>query len=196
MRTGVILAGGRNERMGFDKCTISFNGQLLIQHTYQTLNKVTDEIIISISKTRNIKELGSLANENVIFIVDDNEFLGPLTGFRQSFLIAQSEYVAVAPCDSPFINPEIYKLLFELAEGHDAAVPKIGGHWEPLHAVYRKEATLTAIEKVFSKNQYKTTGIYEHMNVREITEEELRSLDPELKSFININTENDIALLQ
>ncbi len=36
------------------------------------------------------------------------------------------------------------------------------------------------------------TGIFKQMNVGEISEERLRQIDPELKSFININTPEDL----
>ena len=69
--------------------------------------------------------------------------------------------------------------------------PVVNGYREPFLAVYHKQA-LTIIKKNLDRNRYKMTGIFAQMNVYDIPEEQLRRIDPELKSFFNINTPADL----
>ncbi|TMI83117.1 MAG: molybdenum cofactor guanylyltransferase, partial [Bacillati bacterium ANGP1] len=42
----------------------------------------------------------------------------------------------VCGCDMPFLNPALIRYLGALAEGMDVVIPRHGGEYEPLHAVY------------------------------------------------------------
>jgi molybdopterin-guanine dinucleotide biosynthesis protein A len=192
MKSGVILAGGRNVRMRSDKSTTLFNGKPLILHSYTVLKEVVDDILISVSKDRDLTDLKGIFTGDVRFVEDENPGLGPISGIYSSFKRAGGEHVAVAPCDSPYFKPNLYSKLFELVKGTDGAVPFVNGYWEPLHAVYDREAMLTAIEKAMAKGQHKTTDLFASMNVRKVDESVIREFDRNLLSFINLNTEKDM----
>jgi len=75
----------------------------------------------------------------------------------------------------------------ELAAGHDAVVPMFGGFLEPLHAVYRK-GILPVIETQIRKQDRRIRGMFDHIHVRYVTEEEIVRFDPLKQSFRNLNT--------
>ena len=52
---------------------------------------------------------------------------GPLKASGQGLLESRSEYSFVCAGDMPFVNSEVVDLLFEKADGHDAALPEVGG---------------------------------------------------------------------
>lgn len=194
MRSGVILAGGKNSRMKSDKCIADFRGTPMIYYTYSALINNVDEIIISVSQNRDTSEIKEIVNDNdIIFVTDNEKFKGPVHGMLSAFKQAKGDYVAVGPCDSPFIKSEFYSMLFEFAEGYDGAVPMINNHWEPLHAVYEREKSIIAIEKILQNGFNKPIDAYPHMNIRKITEDDIKSFDFDLLSFININTKKNLA---
>jgi molybdopterin-guanine dinucleotide biosynthesis protein A len=61
------------------------------------------------------------------------------------------------------------------------------GFLEPLHAVYRK-GILPAIETQVRKQDRRIRGIFDHIQVRYLTEDEIVRFDPLKKSFRNLNT--------
>lgn len=179
--------------MKSDKCTADFKGRPLIFYTYSALKNNVDEIIVSVSQERDVTELNRIIGDDVIIVTDDDRFRGPVHGMLSAFKQAKGEYVAVGPCDSPFIRSEFYSMLFDLAEGYDGAVPMMDKHWEPLHAVYKREKSIIAIERILLEGFNKPIDAYPHMNIRKITKDDIRSFDHDLLSFTNINTKNDMS---
>jgi molybdopterin-guanine dinucleotide biosynthesis protein A len=174
--------------MEFDKCMVQFHGKPLMFWSYSVLRGLAEDILFSISTNRDEGPLRENLGEEVRFVRDKEPGLGPLFGLFLSFKEARGEYVAVAPCDAPFIKAELYQRLFQLAEGADAAVPEINGYWEPLHAVYQRKAMLKAIEKAISEGGTRPKDTYKHLEVKKMTQEEVQAFDPDLRSFFNINT--------
>jgi molybdopterin-guanine dinucleotide biosynthesis protein A len=125
-------------------------------------------------------------------VEDATPGLGPAGGFLSALGVAETEYVCVAPCDSPLISPAVYRLLESKAGGRDAAVPKIRGMFEPLHAVYRREPFLKCLEKIVARGGRRPVLAYESMDVCEVDGDELKKLDPRLATFFNVNTKEDL----
>lgn len=192
MKSAVILAGGKSTRMGFDKRKAKFRGKSLVYWSYQALEDIVDEVILSVAQNGEMSELESNFGEKVIIARDEKPDMGPIYGILMSFQKAKGEYVAVSPCDSPFIKTELYIRLFELANGFDGAVPMINNYWEPLHAVYRREAMIQAIEKTFAEGRRSVTNTFKYLNIKKLSENEVRNFDPELLSFTNINSRKDL----
>jgi molybdopterin-guanine dinucleotide biosynthesis protein A len=112
---------------------------------------------------------------------------GPLTGIYSGLSSSESEYSIVVACDMPFLNTGLLSYMMELAPGYDAVVPSVGELTEPLHAVYGKKL-LPVIEERIHKDERRMQGIFSSVNVRYVTEKEISRFDPELRSFINLNT--------
>jgi molybdopterin-guanine dinucleotide biosynthesis protein A len=174
--------------MAFDKCTVPFHGKPLLLWSYSVLSGIAEDVILSISTDRDEGPLREFLGEGVRFVRDQKTGQGPLYGMLLSFRKARGQYVAVAPCDAPFIKTELYLKLFQMAEGADAAVPEVNGYWEPLHAVYRRRAMLDAIENAISEGGTRPKDTYKHLEMKKMTQEEVQAFDPELLSFVNINT--------
>jgi len=192
MKSGVILAGGKNRRMGLDKCMLEFKGKPLIMYSEAALRINVDEILVSVSQERDTAPLIKLLGEDIVLVIDEDKYLGPVHGMLSAFRRAKGDYVAVAPCDSPFIKPEFYKMLFELVQNYDGVVPMINNHWEPLHAVYERKKTISAIEQILSEGYNKPIDTYSILNIRKISLEEIVTFCEEFTSFFNINTKNDM----
>jgi len=192
MVSGLILAGGKSTRFGANKCLSLFEGQALIISVHQTLSSFCDQIIVSLGESSSEEEYRKVLGDEVQFVFDRSPDQGPLFALAASFEAASGEYTVVAPCDTPFITPRIYKLIIQVARNHDAAVPRIRGKWNPLHGVYKTEAMRRAIDDCISQEGTAVRHVIKYLDFEEVTEGALRQIEPTLSSFININTRDDL----
>ena len=197
-RSAVVLAGGRGRRMGMvEKALLEFEGKTIIERLLESLFKVVDEVILSVRDKNQEKKfkpvLEKFPAREIRFCFDTLEDAGPLDGIRAGLLESRSEYSFVCAGDMPFVNFRVVDLLFEKADGHDAALPRWEDRkFEPLHAVYSKKL-VPEIEKAFEKGRCSVlTPVFEMQDVIFVDISEIRELDPELRTFANINTVEDM----
>jgi molybdopterin-guanine dinucleotide biosynthesis protein A len=110
--TGLILAGGRAQRMGgIDKGLIPFHQKPLIETTIQRLK--TQVGFILINANRNITKY---ATYGYPVIMDETpDFSGPLAGFLMGLKSCKTPYLLTTPCDSPLFPEDLgTKLAIEL----------------------------------------------------------------------------------
>ena len=130
----------------------------------------------------------------VRFVVDVCESKGPLVGALTGFEAANGEYSALLPFDSPFVSPEVLSLLFDCCIGKAAAIPRwTDQEIEPLHAVYNTKQALKAAKEALAENEFDMQAMVEKLRgVRYISTMVIEQLDPDLKTFFNINTPLDL----
>jgi molybdopterin-guanine dinucleotide biosynthesis protein A len=180
--TGIILAGGENRRMGTDKAFLEIDGRPLIERILAMFSTLFARTIVVTNTPDRYR------NYDIVVTSDALDLRGPLTGIYSGLLRSCDEYNFVAACDMPFLNPRLIAYMGELAAGHDAVVPMIGVDFlEPLHAIYRKDI-LPVIEMQVRKQDRRIRGMFDHIQVRYVTEDEIVRFDPQKQSFRNLNT--------
>ena len=197
-RSAIVLAGGRGRRMGsVEKALLEFEGKTILERLLESLFRVVNEVIISF-RDKNQEEkfrqvLEKFPAHEIRFCFDTLEDVGPLEGIRAGLLESRGEYSFVCAGDMPFVDSRVVDLLFEKARGHDAALPKWeDGRFEPLHAVYSKKM-IPEIEKAFERGKRSVlTPVLEITNVVFVEVSEIREIDPELRTFANINTVDEM----
>lgn len=201
LRTAIVLAGGRGTRMGtVEKALIEFEGKTIIERLLENLFLVVDELILSVRDSAQKEKFNSvlekLPTRQIRFCIDTLEDVGPLEGIRAGLLESRSEYSFVCAGDMPFVNSKVVEFLFEKANSHDAALPKWDDRtFEPLHAVYSKNL-IPEIEKAFKKGKHSVlTSVFEMKDVVFVEVSEIKDLDPELRTFANINTVEDLKIM-
>jgi molybdopterin-guanine dinucleotide biosynthesis protein A len=191
-KTVLILAGGKSQRFqSFDKCFITVNNKPLIQHAIDKISTVADEIIVAARDKKQGEQIGNKIPDKIVLVFDSRKDLGPLAGILSGLERASFPYSLVIGCDMPFINESVVEFLFEIAStGYDAVVPRWeNGMLEPLHAVYRKEPMLAAIKEAAGKGKGKIFTVLSQLKkVYFLPINEIREIDPSLKTFTNINT--------
>jgi molybdopterin-guanine dinucleotide biosynthesis protein A len=70
---------------------------------------------------------------------------------------------------------------------------KSGEGYEPLHAVYRRETCLPAIETAIDTDQWKVIAWFPQVKVRVLTPDEVRQFDPSGLAFWNVNTPEEFS---
>jgi molybdopterin-guanine dinucleotide biosynthesis protein A len=84
----------------------------------------------------------------------------------------------------------------ERALGADAAIPRSKeGHLEPLQAVYRRDSMLHEAEQSLGNGRLSPSDAISRLTrvVFVSIEDEIAKIDPELRTFFNVNTRQDVA---
>ena len=197
MRSALILAGGRSRRMGFkEKALLPIGDKTILEHVINSLNGVVDEIIISMRDTPQQELLNDYTQGHDV-VLDKFADVGPLSGILEGFKAATGEYVFVVACDMPYINTDVVELLFKRAEGNNAAIPVWENeNLEPMHAVYRTEPMAIETEKAIQRNKkFVLAPVFKMQDLVFVKIDEIREFDPDLRTFININTPDDVEKL-
>ena len=186
--TSIVLAGGKNRRLGRNKALETINGRILIEHVIERLKPLTSDILVVTSR-----EGFSLPDAwQASVLVDQYPDKGPLGGIYTGLLASKSSHSLVVACDMPFLNTELLRYMVKQSRDFDVVVPRIEeGKLEPLHAIYSKSC-LDNIKIQLDRNQLRADSILDTVRVRYVERVECQRLDPQLLSFFNINCQLDL----
>jgi molybdopterin-guanine dinucleotide biosynthesis protein A len=189
MLTIAIQAGGESRRMGQDKALMPFLGQPLIERVVRRLTPIADEVIVTTNRPADYAFLA------LPLFSDKHTGRGALGGLFTALFSAQQPLVAVVACDMPFVSPNLLAFQARLleAEAADVVIPFPQEGYEPLHAIYRRESCLPAVEWALANQQWKLIAWFSKVKVRTLTVEECRQHDPGGLAFSNINTPQELA---
>ncbi|MBS1263528.1 MAG: Molybdenum cofactor guanylyltransferase [Methanonatronarchaeales archaeon] len=190
MRSGVVLAGGASTRFSDgDKSLAALAGRPLVQHVVDSLGAAVDELVV-VGRSEDQAERLNFLDADIA--VDEVKGFGPVAGIQAGFSWASGDVCFLAACDTPLIRSRLVELLFEMAEGFRGAVPS-NSHLEPLTAVYRRRPTVEAAEAAIERGDSKIIELYGDIGpIRLVPKEDLRGADPDLSSFLNVNTVEDL----
>lgn len=179
--TGLVLAGGASRRMGRDKALLELGGQPLIQIVVERMRQVCGEVLIVAA------DVPSYAGFGVDVIEDRFQDVGVLGGLHAGLAAASHELTLAVGCDMPFLKPRLLRAFAAWAEGYDVALLRHDGYVEPLHGAYRRTC-LAPIEAAIRAGKRRIVAFFPQVRVRTVTPGEVAFLDPQLKSFRNLNT--------
>lgn len=185
--TGIILAGGKNSRMGTNKAFLEINGIRLIDNILAIYQKLFSEIIIVTNDPSSYTEFS-----DTMIVTDIYKGKGSLGGLYTGLFYATYDYSFVAACDMPFLNEDfIIYLINQLDNKHDIIVPQPPEGFQPLHAIYSKNC-LSHIKKLLSVDKLKIAGFYKEVRLFPIVEENIKTFNKDGRLFLNINTPEDL----
>jgi molybdopterin-guanine dinucleotide biosynthesis protein A len=189
VRTAVVLVGGQARRAnGQEKYFFTYQGRTFIERLVDSLKEVVDEIILVARNPEQCRRFEGV--EGVRCITDIRTGLGPIGGLHAGSVAAQGDLIFVSACDMPCINPAVISYLFERIDGYDAAIPVWNPDMlEPLHAVYRKTALVTYLE---SHDSLSLRAMIMNLSARYVPVDEIQKIDPDLRTFTNINKLEDL----
>jgi molybdenum cofactor guanylyltransferase len=191
--TVLILAGGRSARMGRDKAWLEIDGLPLVERVARRLLPLAGEIVFSANDAPRFDDLVARLPVPAQVVADIFPDAGPLAGLHAGLTAARHDTVLAVATDMPFVDHAVVEGMVRLCEDADAVVPRLAAEGfdetqpEPLHAIYRKSC-LPAIERALTANRRRVISFLPDVSVCYVDEETLRSIDPELSSFRNVNT--------
>jgi molybdopterin-guanine dinucleotide biosynthesis protein A len=193
-RSAIILAGGFSTRLGQDKGLVQLAGKPLVRHVLDKTKNLVEETLVVVSSKTQAEKYEKVWGSDATILVDNAEAHGPLAGANVGFREASGTYSLLLPCDAPFISRDILQLLLELCINKNAVIPRWPNcNIEPLQAVYCTEAALRASKEAVSSGEVKMQAMVDKLRgVRYVSTLVLEQLDPELNTFINVNTAFDL----
>ena len=189
--TAAVLAGGRSVRMGVDKTLLAVDGEPLVVRVVRVVDGVCDQTIVVTNRPEALAD-ASLPG-SIAVIADEVAYQGPLGGLATAMAHADHEWVLAVAADMPHLEPQVIGALWSVREGADVVVPVSEKGPEPLLALYRVEACLPAARAVLATGRRRLVAMFSMLSVAEVPVDSLRTVDPELRSLVNVNTPADLA---
>ena len=186
--SAVILAGGRSRRMGFDKSLIELDGQTLLARVIGQMQDLFAHVAVAAGSADRYQNL------TVPQIPDILPGRGALVGLHAGLAAAPTSRIFALACDTPFPRPELIHYLVGLSREADWVVPRTEKGLEPLFAVYGR-ACLPAMEQLVRRNEFRIRLLADAVVTRYVDEATLRRFDPDLRSFVNLNTVQELERL-
>jgi molybdenum cofactor guanylyltransferase len=182
--TAFVLAGGRSTRMGTDKAFLKLGSDTLLARALRILGAVASDVRI-------VGSAGKFRGERPV-VEDIYVGCGPLGGIHAALASTSTEMNLFLAVDLPFVDERFLNFLVRraAASGATVTVPRSGGRFQPLCAVYRKPFAAVA-EQALGAGQNKIYLLFPGVqtSIVEQAELEAESFSPEI--FRNVNTPAD-----
>lgn len=197
-RSAIILAGGFSSRFAQDKGLLQLSNKPLVKHVLDVVNNIVDERLLILRSKTQVEKYSKIVGPNVNIFFDNSKEHGPLVGALKGFEESQGKYSLLLPCDTPLVSRDILNLLLELCINRNAAIPRWPNcYMEPLQAVYCTEPALEASAEAIGLGEFNMQAMVDKLrNVRYVSTLVLQQLDPELKTFFNVNTLLDLRKVE
>ena len=197
--TGIILAGGKSQRMGENKALMRLGEDSLIGQVVRRMRLVTDELLLITNSPTEYVHLDLPMHGDIV------PNTGALGGVYTGLTFASHDTVLCVACDSPFLEPKLLTYLISVLGEYDAVMPYTYngvGVRNPSHsdtrritlqtlcAAYSKRC-LPIIELMLQDAELRVHALHERAHIKRISPEIWQKYDPDGMSFFNINTPED-----
>ncbi len=209
-RAVIVLAGGKAERFQSspdawqDKALVELNGRPLLVHVIENVETVVDEIVVCVNdearKAKYAEILKKSDAGNVRLVVDEKDRCvgGPLIAIDTGLRNVEADYCFTLPGDMPLMKAEVVEYMFQKAQEANVAVPMWpNGRLETLSMVLERKNALEIADTLCRLRRPRSDDIIRGaLNVWFLnTVADIARLDPQLDSFVNINSPQDLTLL-
>jgi molybdopterin-guanine dinucleotide biosynthesis protein A len=194
MITGIILAGGENRRFpalkAFIKIVSYEDNHTIIERNLKLLKGIFNEVFISTNMPEKYFYLGAPLIGDVL------PSRGPMSGIYSSLINSKGDYIFVIACDMPFVRGDVISFVCKRhaessqSESIDATIPIYNGKPQPLFGVYCKTA-LPYLEDSILNERTSLKHFLSEIKTCFIRESDIRAIDSDGRSFVNINTVED-----
>lgn len=183
-----MLCGGKSTRMGVPKATLPFGPETMLQRVVRLLGATVHPIVAVAAREQELPPLPG----DVIVARDEREAKGPLEGIRAGLAALPSDVDAayITSCDVPLLVTRFVDRMITLLGEHDIAVMEIDGFPHPLSAVYRT-SVLPQVESLLAQDRLRPVFLFDAVRTRRVLPEEMRAVDPDLRTLRNLNTRED-----
>jgi molybdopterin-guanine dinucleotide biosynthesis protein A len=175
--------------MGRPKAWLPFGDESMLERIVRLLSTVARPIVVVAAPGQDVPEL----KRDVTLVRDPVSGRGPLQGLAAGMAALDDsvELVYASATDVPFLEPRWVGRLAEFSDGVDLVIPFVEGYHHPLAAIYRRRTVLPAIESLLRENRLRPYFLIESVVARIVSEDEMRVVDPELRTLRNLNSPDD-----
>jgi molybdopterin-guanine dinucleotide biosynthesis protein A len=190
--TGLILAGGRAQRMGgIDKGLIPFHGKALIESAISRLKPQVSTILINANRS-----ITKYSHYGYPVLMDETpDFSGPLAGFSVGLKHCKTPYLLTSPCDSPLLPTDLAIRMAAQLEDNDlelvfaSSKEDDGKIWSQPVFCLMKSGLKNSLDAFLSKGDLKIDRWFKELRSGAVVFE-----NPQ--AFANVNTPEELAALE
>lgn len=184
--TGAILAGGFSRRLGQDKVALQLGGKPLALWVHEALAPLVTSSWLITNQPLAHQSFG------LPLLTDLRPFQGPAGGLATALFWARTPWVLAAAVDNPFLAPALLAALAARAgqTSRPAVVCRSSRGLEPFPGLYAVRL-LPALQNFLQTNR-RPTRFLESCRPQVLSEAEVLALDPNGRSFFNLNTPQDL----
>ena len=176
--------------MGRDKCALELGGRSLLQRVVDALEVVCGDV--GVVRAPGQAPPAARSTRPLRHIEDELADGGPLAGIAAGLASTDAEVAIVVACDAPFLQPALLRLLAGRAlEGAPLVVPVHEGRPQLLCSAWRRDA-LPAVRERLEAGERAVGSMLELPGVALLEPREWADADPEGRSFVNVNTLEDL----
>lgn len=194
---GIILCGGKSERMGYPKALLPFGDEVMLQRVVRLLSEVVSPLVVVAAADQSLPPCPGVA----AVVRDERPERGPLEGLCAGLkaMLPFADAAYVTSVDVPLLAPAfVRQMIGELGAAAIAVPfePRDGKTmFHPLAGVYRT-SVLPEIEKLLAADRLRVSLLFEQVSCQRVPVEKLRAVDPCLDSLRNINFRDEyVAVL-
>lgn len=190
--TGLILAGGRAQRMGgIDKGLIPFHCKPLIESAISRLKPQVSTILINANRS-----ITKYAHYGYPVLMDETpDFSGPLAGFAVGLKHCKTPYLLTSPCDSPLLPDDLAEKMAAELENNNlelvfaSSKEEDGKIWAQPVFCLMKSHLQDSLDTFLSKGELKIDRWFKELRSGTVVFE-----NPQ--AFANVNTPEELAVLE
>lgn len=185
--SGVILSGGLATRYdGTEKAHLQVGGIRMLDRIYDIYKELFEEIILVTNNPQKFLEW------DLLIVSDIFPIRSSLTGIHAGLFYMTNPFAFISACDTPFLKKEMVEIVIGKIETEiDIVMPETSAGFEPLCAAYSKRC-LQMAQQHLEQEKCKVIKAFRKSRIKTISENVLREIDPDLQSFFNINTPDDL----
>jgi molybdopterin-guanine dinucleotide biosynthesis protein A len=169
--------------MGQDKAGLIFQGQPLLHRVLAVVQPMFAQTLLSVRQPLDVA---------VPQVCDRHPNGGPLVGLVSTLECVTTPWAFVVGCDMPFVASDLIEQLASLRGDHQAVVPVVAEHPQPLLAFYAQSSLPQLREQLAAGNTGLTAAI-RCLDVCYVQRQELLSSAAILRSFFDLDTPQDVA---
>lgn len=186
----IILVGGHSSRMGRNKALLPLvdNTTTFVEHLIATLTPFCSQVILV---ARNSEDtIHYIGISGIQLVIDQLPDHGPLMGIYSGLSAMHTSHGLVVAVDMPCIQPNLLASMLAPPRTSALLLPRVGGFPQVLLGLYPR-TVLPLVAAQLQRGRRDPSSLLGRAAVCYIEETELRTVDPELRSFLNVNTMED-----
>ena len=195
--SAIVVAGGQSRRLGYDKRTLRLwgpEGPALLEHTVGVVARLCPDVVVVLNDPEAWSHLPAR------LVPDVYADGGALGGIYAGLLAARHDHALTVAGDMPFLGDELLAAMLARPRDYDVLVPRSlqGGATrnrldaETMHAIYGK-ACLGPMRAALESGRRQIAAFFPEVRVAFFEPDETRRYDPSGRSFLNVNTPEEVA---
>ncbi len=143
--TGVVLAGGKSERMGTNKSLLTLGGITVIERVVNLMKGLFSTTILITNQPEEYSFLKLPMFEDIY------KSIGPLAGIHSALTNSTTEKNFIISCDIPMMTADVIEYLVEFPSIKPITITRADNFIQQLCGIYSK-SLLAEIEKIVNEN--------------------------------------------